>query len=511
MDNSTQSSNSVFSSIPILRFATLAVFFIVFQIVIILQQPFIQYDFVFVYYSCVLFLAVMYGLQYSLKIKRNPYISFLEISTVFCIYKAQPMFSSFYLVMILVLLFMEGLESDIKDVIFLVFATSVVLSAGNLLFFRWTGLQNILNLGLFNLAFLVVLFFSTQLKVELKQLTQDLSQTKLKLKSKAELAQLLIEHIPVGLLALDSKRDLVFINKVLEDNMKLNVSAMHDLIQLSSQSHQPDISYYNSELADKRYYQMETASYFDVDIEQKIDLYLVKDTTEVRFLQEQVRHKEKMAAVGQLAAGIAHEIRNPLAGISGSVELLSQDAKNPDDQKLMKIILKEIDRLNNLITDFLDYSKPESKPDQKIDLALILDEVLQNIKLSSATPAHLNYQVQIQSCYILGFPDKLKQVFLNIIVNAIQAMKDQPQPILKVFTQQTESQITVEIHDNGAGMTPETQKRIFEPFYTTKSKGTGLGLAITHKIIESHDAQVKIESTMNQGTQFKIIFNRLKS
>ncbi len=90
-------------------------------------------------------------------------------------------------------------------------------------------------------------------------------------------------------------------------------------------------------------------------------------------------------------------------------------------------------------------------------------------------------------------------------------MKDQTEPVLKVKSEQTEDQITVMVQDNGAGMSAETQKRIFEPFYTTKSKGTGLGLAITHKVLESHAAQVKIESVLGQGTQFKIIFNKLKS
>lgn len=504
-------SNSILRSIPMIRFAAIALFFVLFQILIVLQRPFIQYEFVWVYYSCILFLSVIYMAQYIFKIRRNIVFSFLEIFTLFCIYKAQPMFASFYLVMILILLFLAGLESDFDDVIYLVFTASVLISLGNLLFFKWSGLQNILNLGLFNLAFVAVIFFSTQLKVELKQLTQSLSQTALKLKSKAELSQLLIENIPVGLMAFDSQKKLVFQNQILNEKMKLNTHSMQDLIELSQKSHMPEISYYNSEISDKRYYQLESASYFDADVDQNINLYLVKDTTEMRLLQDQVRHKEKMAAVGQLAAGIAHEIRNPLAGISGSIELLSQDAKNPDDQKLMKIILKEIDRLNNLITDFLDYSKPETNPDQKIDLALILDEVLQNIKLSPTTPQNLNYQIQIQSCYILGFSDKLKQVFLNIIVNAIQAMKDQTNPVLKIKTEQSENHIIVEVQDNGAGMSAETQKRIFEPFYTTKSKGTGLGLAITHKVIESHSAEVKIESTLGQGTQFKIIFNKLKS
>ncbi len=137
--------------------------------------------------------------------------------------------------------------------------------------------------------------------------------------------------------------------------------------------------------------------------------------------------------------------------------------------------------------------------------------MIQNIKLSSATPTDLVYKIQIESSSVLGFSDQLKQAFLNIIVNAVQSMKDRPDPILTVKTESTEKLITVEISDTGSGMSEETQKRLFEPFYTTKSKGTGLGLAMTHKIFDSHQATVKISSELNTGTQFKIIFNKMNT
>ncbi len=486
-------------------------FYFIFQIVIVLQKPFLQYNFIFTFYSCLIFLCTLHLTQYVLKTKRTVLFSFLEIVTIIALYKSQPLFSSFYLVMILVLLFLSGLQLSFKDNALLVVATSLLISVCNLLFFKWSGLQNILNLGLFNLAFASVLFFSSQLKHELLHLNKNLSQTALQLKSKAELANLLIENMPVGLIALNAQNESVFANSMLTSKLKLTQNSVVDLLKLKENSYSEDLTYYNTDISDKRIYQIESTSYFDSDYQQNISLHLVKDATEERSLQDQLKHKEKMAAVGQLAAGIAHEIRNPLAGISGSIELLSQDTKNPDDQKLMRIILREIDRLNNLITDFLDYSKPEKRPDQKIDLALILDEVIQNIKLSSTTPTDLVYQVQIQNSMILGYSDKLKQAFLNIIVNAVQAMKEKNEKILSVKTEVIEQRICVLISDTGSGMTSESQKRIFEPFYTTKSKGTGLGLAITHKIFESHGAEIKIQSELNVGTQFKIFFNKMNT
>jgi two-component system, NtrC family, sensor histidine kinase PilS len=437
--------------------------------------------------------------------------SFFEILTIVFLYKNQPLFSSFYLVMILILLFLSGLQLSFKENCLLVIMTSTLISMCNLLFFKWAGLQNILNLGLFNLAFISVLFFSSQLKHELLQLNKSLVQTASQLKSKAELSRLLIENMPVGVMALSSQNEFIFANVMLQEKLKLDQNSVLELLNLKSNGHSEDITYYNSKISDKRIYQIESTSYFDSEYQQNIQLHLVKDTTDIRYLQEQIKHKEKMAAIGQLAAGIAHEIRNPLAGISGSIELLSQDAKNPDDQKLMRIILREIDRLNNLITDFLDYSKPDRRPDQKVDVALIIDEVIQNIKLSPTTPKNLVYEIQIQSSYVLGYSDKLKQAFLNIIVNAVQAMQDRSPCVLSVKTIADDQKICVEISDTGVGMSPESQKRIFEPFYTTKSKGTGLGLAITHKVFESHNALVEIESEMNVGTKFKIIFDKINT
>lgn len=509
MDNKTK---SVLLSIPTLKLIVLAGFYILLQIVILLQRPFIQYDFIFMFYSSLVFISGLHLFSYIFKIKSSVVISFFEILIILSLYKSQPLFASFYLVMILVLLFLAGLQLEFRDNLYLVFATSVVVSLYNILFFKWTGLQNILNLGLFNLAFISVLFFSTQLKLELFELSQSLNKTVLKLKTKADLAQLLIENMPAGLLAIAANQDVVFSNSILEKKLSLDINAAKELIELQKSSYGQqntnEIAYYNTALADKRYYQIESTSYFDSDYEQNIQMHLIKDTTRFRELQDKIKHQEKMAAVGQLAAGIAHEIRNPLAGISGSVELLSQDAKNPDDQKLMRIILKEIDRLNLLITDFLDYSKPEKRPDQKTDLALILDEVIQNIKLSAQTPKDLIYNIQIQTAIVFGASDKLKQAFMNIIVNAVQAMSERAEKILSVKTSLLEGNIILEISDTGSGMSPESRKRIFEPFYTTKTKGTGLGLAITHKVFETHGAEVQIESEINKGTQFKIIFSK---
>lgn len=236
-------------------------------------------------------------------------------------------------------------------------------------------------------------------------------------------------------------------------------------------------------------------------------LMVIEDETQVRKLEFAVRQSEKMAAVGQLATGIAHEIRNPLAGISGSIELLSQTSLTDDDKRLTKIILKEIDRLNNLISEFLDFAKPEKPPVEPVNLAQLLDETLNQVKLNKNIRPDIQFERSGQGeAVIRGHRDKLKQAFLNMMINSCQAFNETEKPVLSVRHYQKGDRVAVEIRDNGCGMSEDVMRRMFEPFMTTKPRGTGLGLAITHKIIQTHQAQIFVESRPKAGTQITLEF-----
>jgi two-component system sensor histidine kinase PilS (NtrC family) len=238
-----------------------------------------------------------------------------------------------------------------------------------------------------------------------------------------------------------------------------------------------------------------------------MNLYLVKDVTDLRALENQLLQTEKLAAVGQLAAGIAHEIRNPLAGISGSIQMLSQEhATDPQQKKLMDIVIREIDRLNLLITDFLNYAKPEKSPEQPVDLRPVIEEVLALSRRHPDVSPGFVWDTDIQSVQVLGFAEKLKQAFYNICINSLQAMKDRPVQKLEVRLSARGDWAVLSIKDSGAGMSEDTKKKMFEPFHTTKAKGTGLGLAITYKILEVHRAQIDVQSELGVGTEFIIKF-----
>ncbi|MCB0393294.1 MAG: GHKL domain-containing protein [Bdellovibrionales bacterium] len=220
-----------------------------------------------------------------------------------------------------------------------------------------------------------------------------------------------------------------------------------------------------------------------------------------------MRRNEKMAAIGQLAAGIAHEIRNPLASISGSIQLLKADNSTPENEKLFSIVLKEIDRLNLLITEFLDFARPEGMPSDPINPNTVLSEVMDMVAVNKQLPEGIRQERQLQSkSYILGQADKLKQVFLNLAINAYQAMEGRESSQLTVRSYEKDGHLLIEFEDNGAGMKPEIANRIFEPFLTTKAKGTGLGLATVHKILENHGAKIHLQTAPNEGTKFTLEF-----
>lgn len=234
-----------------------------------------------------------------------------------------------------------------------------------------------------------------------------------------------------------------------------------------------------------------------------------QDLTKVRRLEFAVRQSEKLAAVGQLAAGIAHEIRNPLASISGSIQLLqtSFGGAQAEEKKLMQIVLREIDRLNNLITEFLDYVRPDQQIDNPVDVNALLKEITELIKLNKGLRADTQQILKLEAtAKISGHYDKLKQALLNIIINGYQAMNEAEKPVIEISTETKDNHVLIHIRDHGVGIDEKGLRKIFEPFHTTKPKGTGLGLAVTHKIIESHNGKIFVESTKGVGTEFTLEF-----
>ncbi|MCR3922057.1 MAG: ATP-binding protein [Firmicutes bacterium] len=234
---------------------------------------------------------------------------------------------------------------------------------------------------------------------------------------------------------------------------------------------------------------------------------LKKQLLENERLHEQTRHMEQLALAGEIAAGIAHEIRNPITVVHGYIQLLGTRHKELNESEPFALVLDELKRANRIISEFLRFSRPTQLQKEEVQLNQILDGTT-SLMLSEA----LRKNVKISTSFAEDVPtilldrSQMVQVFMNLYSNALQAMPNGGTLTVSTRYDHEQEQITVTIEDNGIGMPKETLQRIFTPFFTTREQGTGLGLAITQTIILSHDGRIEAESIPGQGTIFTVTF-----
>jgi signal transduction histidine kinase len=227
-------------------------------------------------------------------------------------------------------------------------------------------------------------------------------------------------------------------------------------------------------------------------------------------MEEQVRRQERLATVGSLAAGIAHEIRNPLASLSGSIQVLRGEMELTDDNKrLMDIVVRETDRLNTIITEFLEYARPKATQTEQIELRSILDETIMLLKNSRDFHDNVLVTRDVEPHIMLkGDTQRLRQVFWNLLINACQVMPNGGTLTITAslvsLANKDKTVCEIIISDTGQGIAQEELRKIFDPFYTTKACGTGLGLAIAYRIIEEHKGTIQVQSEPGKGAQFII-------
>lgn len=422
---------------------------------------------------------------------------------------------SLFLFLHLVNILLAGIACRGVGAVTLALFTSIFFSVAALFSPEMKALNFFFLLALNNIAFFSVAGLSGYLSEQLQTVGSELKKTGLSLRSAQELNQVLIENIPTGMVSFTESGDIVRANSSAASILGISDLAKVNWFHLFPESpkfeglFKSDIKYTTAGEQEPKILGMTISKIYSPELQAHLSISLFDDLTKIRQLEYSARQNEKLAAVGGLAAGIAHEIRNPLAGISGSIEMLTQTVANDDDRKLMKIVLREIDRLNNLITEFLDYARPETPPTDKVDLSSLFTEVLDSMRLNNQVRADVEQVREYQeNLLILGRRDKLKQAFLNIIINSYQAMNESKSPRLAIKTLTSEKEVQVRIRDTGSGMNETTKRKMFEPFHTTKPKGTGLGLAVTHKILEGHGARVFVESEVGVGTEFILTFPR---
>ena len=221
-------------------------------------------------------------------------------------------------------------------------------------------------------------------------------------------------------------------------------------------------------------------------------------------LEQQLHQTERLAALGEMVAGVSHEIKNPLGIIRSTAELLSAmpDASETQ-QKLARVIDEESNRLNNIVTEFLDFARPQVPNLSKCDLVEIIQKNLAFLQPElEKRRIQIHHNLDGRSMRLQADHDLLYRAFFNIFINAIQSMNDGG--TIRINLEERRDHLLAEIEDSGFGISPENLKKIFNPFFTTKQKGSGLGLAIVGKIIEGHEGSVAIESKEGEGTKVKI-------
>jgi two-component system sensor histidine kinase PilS (NtrC family) len=264
----------------------------------------------------------------------------------------------------------------------------------------------------------------------------------------------------------------------------------------------------------------------DADFGQEGYVVIFQDVTDVVDMEACLLRSERLAAIGELSASIAHEIRNPLAAISGSIEMLQSEYPGSDglgsSKQLMRIVVREIDRLDHLITDFLQYARPKPSRLEPIPLSIAVADVMKMFE--SARSETIETQIAIEEgLAVMADAAQLRQIIWNLVINASQAMpeggrleicgcvveKKEPQGVSvggrRVAKREAKTHwVDIVVADDGVGIPPDMVERVFDPFFTTKQGGSGLGLATVHRIVEDHGGVVRMESRLGEGTTVRI-------
>ena len=234
-------------------------------------------------------------------------------------------------------------------------------------------------------------------------------------------------------------------------------------------------------------------------------IVVFQDLSQWRRLQEELRLKDRMAAVGELAAGLAHEVGNPLAAISGSVQLLSGSlAAGQQERRLLDIIVKESLRLDRTIKGFLRFARPRERAAARFDIAALLAENTALLRNSEEATGGQEFILELdpESAHLTGDPDQISQIFWNLARNALRAMPRGGQLLIR-GTLRGES-YSIEFRDTGHGMSEEQRAKLFHPFQSFFDSGTGIGMAIVYRIVQEHGGSISVESRPSAGTRIVV-------
>jgi two-component system sensor histidine kinase HydH len=349
---------------------------------------------------------------------------------------------------------------------------------------------------------------------------QSYRSTKKSLQDTSAIADEVVTSLPVGLIATDKDGKIAFYNSAAERITGLNLSDAQGkdpenilpnhfcgLTESLDRGESISEREMECEFTEDKIVPVSVSASKIINEEGQFvgQVLIIRDLGEVRRLQGEIRRKEKLAAIGGLAAGVAHEIRNPLSSIKGiATYFKNKFDENSDDEEMAGVMIEEVERLNRVISELLEFARPTDLKLKTTDVTSLIEHSVRLIEKEASTKnikIRLDLSQQPLSAEIDS--DRFSQCLLNLYLNSLQAMEKDGQLSIK-NSLTDDNLIAIEIRDTGSGIKAENLNKIFNPYYTTKTKGTGLGLAIVHKIIEAHNGNIRVRSVPGQGTTFII-------
>jgi two-component system sensor histidine kinase PilS (NtrC family) len=371
------------------------------------------------------------------------------------------------------------------------------------------------------LAFFGVALLGSWLSEQLRTSAMQIRSQHERLQDLKVLHKHIVNSVPTGLITFNNDRVVTSVNAAGAKLMDLPVDSIieHDITEffrdlkfvLQNPDKEHSVVREESVLVQKRrrvYLGWTLSPLRDAHDQALGHTFMFQDVTRVRELEHTMRRSEKMAAIGELSAAIAHEIRNPLAAISGCVEMMSRAPNaSKTDRKLMTIVQRETQQLNQWISDFLNYSRPSPLRMQVVDFDQLAQDAIDVFQQDASIVQRgivLTFQ-GIGPAHVLADHSRMKQVIWNLLTNAEQSMESGTIAVeMRAALASSRPTVDLRIADEGSGIAKEDLERIFEPFFTTKERGTGLGLSVMHRIIEDHDGRIVVDSTVGKGTTFTI-------
>lgn len=390
----------------------------------------------------------------------------------------------------------------------------------------------IVNIG----AFYIVAFLSSFPSEQARKSRAALKEKEDDITKLEALNEWIISSMTSGLVTVDGQRNIILFNPAAEKIFEIKAE---DIIGKKISSIFPLMDKYLDDSFDDGYYEfVKTHGFIDVEYKKSDDqvlslrffmsplripntdrignILLFQDVTEMKEIEKEMKRVEGLALMGELAAGMAHEIRNPMASISGSIQMLSEVLKTDEvSGRLMGIILRETDRLNRLINDFLKYARPKPLEYREFDLNHVIIESLELLKNSGKWNNGIEVKTDLdEGSVLVSDPEQIKQVLWNIFLNAVDAIPNEG--ILFVSTKSINhdskkhesDSIEIIVRDSGSGFSERSLSHLFTPFFTTKEGGSGLGLAIVKRIIENLKGEIYGRNHPEGGAEIKIVLKR---